>query len=158
MGAYLSSPAVRIYLKGQGGFGGVRFWVGMGLAVVGFVGNVAHDEILLNIRRNTKKDPKRPGEHYAIPHGLLFRYISFPNYFCEWVEWFGFVLASSPISTFSSGSALMESINPPWVFLLSEILLMLRGRGRDIGGIGRGVGRSIRRRGGRWCRFWFRRE
>ena len=123
MATYLSSPAALSFLRGA--FASTCFWAGLSLAVVGFAGNIAHDEILLNIRRNTKKDQsKQKGEHYAIPHGLLFSYISFPNYFCEWIEWTGFALAASPLPSFASGSAFLATINPPWVFLLSEILLM----------------------------------
>ena len=124
MATYLSSPAALSFLRGA--FASSRFWVGLSLALVGLAGNIAHDETLLNIRRNTKKDQqsKQNGEHYAIPYGLLFSYISFPNYFCEWIEWAGFALAASPLPSFASGSAFLATINPPWVFLLSEILLM----------------------------------
>lgn len=57
---------------------------------LGFVGNVVHDEILFNIRRKaTAKGKAKESmgvkkEHYAIPHGLLYEYLSYPNYFCEW--------------------------------------------------------------------------
>ena len=124
MATYLSSPPALSFLHGA--FASTRFWVGLSLALVGLAGNIAHDEILLNIRRNTKKDQqsKQNGEHYAIPYGLLFSYISFPNYLCEWIEWAGFALAASPLPSFASSSAFLETINPPWLFLLSEILLM----------------------------------
>ena len=44
---------------------------------------------------------RAPQPHYAIPHGGLYSIVSFPNYFCEWVEWFGFALAASPIPNFA---------------------------------------------------------
>lgn len=122
---------------------------------VGFAGNVYHDEILLNIRRKAiakgkakelddDKQTRQP--HYAIPHGGLYSIVSFPNYLCEWVEWFGFALAASPFPNFSLFpgpkellvtargaqftemghllSPFVDSISPPWVFLLVEIITM----------------------------------
>ncbi|CAA7262803.1 unnamed protein product [Cyclocybe aegerita] len=153
MGAYLSSPAAGTYLAT------VRpiFYIGLALWAVGFVGNVYHDEILLNIRRKAKSKAKAPsgktqGEHYSIPYGGLYSIISYPNYFCEWIEWFGFALAASPLpftlseiadisipSVFSSlfnpqtyshiiaapGSQFFPTLSPPWIFLANEIVLML---------------------------------
>ncbi|KAJ7028711.1 hypothetical protein C8F04DRAFT_1118437 [Mycena alexandri] len=107
-----------------------------------------HDSILLNIRRHAKTKGKAkeagttsPGEHYAIPHGLLYRYISYPNYFCEWVEWLGFAIAADPrlmyaiargswsLPTWSTlihgpPSAFLPLLSPAWIFLASEIILM----------------------------------
>jgi len=91
---------------------------------VGLVGIIVHDEILLNIRRgeqaeDAKKAPeqlaneKEKGEHYAIPHGLLYKYISYLNYFCEWIEWLGFALAASPFPSFEDWGAFMATITPP---------------------------------------------
>ena len=108
MGSYLSSPAARAYLEPSKTFARTSFWVGLGLWAFGFAGNVIHDEILANIRRkaNSGIHKKDDGEktqngqrkqHYAIPRGLLYEYISFPNYFCEWIEWFGFALAAAPL-------------------------------------------------------------
>jgi len=156
MGAYLSSPAARMYLRGA--YGTTRFWFGLGLWALGFVGNIVHDEILFEIRRkvkakgkgkdysqkdvNTNENEKpKQKEHYAIPYGLLYSYISYPNYFCEWVEWLGFALASSPfpyipyISSSSSSPSLrhfdspwvacISSLSPPWLFFLAEVFLMM---------------------------------
>lgn len=132
-----------------------RFWAGIVIWVAGFAGNVYHDEILLHIRRKAiakgkakelddDKQVRQP--HYAIPHGGLYSIISFPNYLCEWVEWFGFALAASPFPNFSLFpgakellvaargaqftemghllSPFVDSISPPWVFLLVEIITM----------------------------------
>jgi 3-oxo-5-alpha-steroid 4-dehydrogenase 1 len=125
MGAYLSSPAAASFLAGAPSQ--PRFWIGLSLWISGLAGNIIHDEILLNLRRGKNaQDPKSKGDkpHYSIPRGLLFKYITFPNYFCEWVEWTGFALAAAPVPTFSSRDALFQSLSPPWLFVLAEILVM----------------------------------
>ncbi|CDO78198.1 hypothetical protein BN946_scf184974.g6 [Trametes cinnabarina] len=144
LGTYLSSPRAAAYLEGA--FARPRFWAGVTIWALGFVGNIAHDEILLNIRRKAKakgkaresaegtgeagddnngKVKKNKQEHYAIPHGLLYRYISYPNYFCEWLEWLGFAFAASPAPSFSSFAAYFTTASPPWLFFFSEVFLML---------------------------------
>ncbi|KAI9462770.1 hypothetical protein BJY52DRAFT_1352457 [Lactarius psammicola] len=92
-----------------------------------------------------RKKAQRP--HYAIPHGGLYSLVSFPNYLCEWVEWFGFALAAGPFPEFAlfpsakallaaAGSAqfaeagqllvpFVDSVSPPWVFLFVEITTMV---------------------------------
>ncbi|KAJ7756926.1 hypothetical protein B0H16DRAFT_1537427 [Mycena metata] len=144
LGAFLSSPSA----PPPSALARSSFWIGMALWAAGFAGNVIHDEILLNIRRHAKSKGKAkeagttsPGEHYAIPHGLLYRYISYPNYFCEWVEWLGFAIAADPrmMYAIASGSwslptwstlvrgppsAFLPLLSPPWLFLISEIILM----------------------------------
>jgi 3-oxo-5-alpha-steroid 4-dehydrogenase 1 len=128
LGAYLSSPAAASFLLGA--FGRPRFWAGLALWAFGFAGNIYHDEILLNLRRGKNKhEKKEPGskdskQHYSIPHGLLFEYVTFPNYFCEWVEWAGFALAAAPVPSFTSRSAWFATMSPPWLFVLAEVLVM----------------------------------
>ncbi|EIN06580.1 hypothetical protein PUNSTDRAFT_145142 [Punctularia strigosozonata HHB-11173 SS5] len=125
MGAYLASPSAENHLTGA--FSRRRFWAGVSLWATGFASNVLHDEILLNIRRKAKGKAKESGgkEHYAIPQGYGYNLISYPNYFSEWVEWVGFALAASPAPSLASTSAFLETISPPWIFVLSEVLLML---------------------------------
>ncbi|KAJ7764525.1 hypothetical protein DFH07DRAFT_811507 [Mycena maculata] len=141
MGSFISSPDAPT----PSAYSLPTFWIGLAMWGLGLAGNIIHDEILLNIRRNAKSKGKanasKAGEHYAIPHGLLYRFISYPNYFCEWVEWLGFALAADPRlanalvtggvslptwATLVSGppSAFLPLLTPPWVFLVSEILLM----------------------------------
>ncbi|KAI0653511.1 3-oxo-5-alpha-steroid 4-dehydrogenase-domain-containing protein [Cubamyces menziesii] len=144
LGTYLSSPAADAFLDGA--FARPRFWAGVALWALGLVGNVVHDEILLNIRRKAKakgkgkahesnggakddddnngKAKRNAQEHYAIPHGLLYRFISYPNYFCEWMEWLGFALAASPAPSCTSFAAFLATVSPPWLFVFSEFFLM----------------------------------
>ncbi len=151
MGSYLSSPLARMWLQGPLP---TSFYVGLGIWAAGLLGNIYHDEILLNIRRNAtskgkaKEGAVKNGEYYAIPQGGLYSFVSYPNYFCEWVEWLGFALAASPlpfhvgslalaslpalfnmqlyIEMFNSPSqSFFPSLSPPWIFFISEILLMV---------------------------------
>ncbi|PPQ97410.1 hypothetical protein CVT26_006794 [Gymnopilus dilepis] len=154
MGSYLSSPYARKYIPEAPRS---MFYLGLALWFVGLLGNIYHDEILLDIRRKANSkgkgkadaNGKPAGEHYAIPQGGLYSLISYPNYFCEWIEWLGFALAASPVPfhlaglTFSSltsallsrqtyidlwnipGHMFAPTLSPPWIFLLSEVVLML---------------------------------
>lgn len=133
MGAYLSSDTAERFLDGA--FDRPLFWLGVGMWAVGFVGNFVHDEILLDIRRKAKakgkgkadgeKDGQGQREHYAIPNGYLYSLISYPNYFCEWMEWLGFALAAAPVPSFASFGSLLATLTPPYLFFLSEFFLML---------------------------------
>jgi 3-oxo-5-alpha-steroid 4-dehydrogenase 1 len=134
LGAYLSSPEGLSYLAGA--YQRPRFWFGVLVWAAGFVGNIVHDEILLNIRRKKQAEDaketedqtakeKKKGEHYAIPHGLLYEYISYPNYFCEWIEWIGFALAASPLPSFESWGAFLATITAPFLFLVAEVFVMM---------------------------------
>ncbi|KAH8831824.1 hypothetical protein DL96DRAFT_1695315 [Flagelloscypha sp. PMI_526] len=156
MGSYLSSRTAQDFLATA--FTRSSFWIGVGLWAVGLAGNIIHDEMLYDIRRKAqskKKDGTANGhsnghsnghanggttgnkEHYAIPHGLLYEYISYPNYFCEWVEWFGFAIAASPcpldlvwagLKSVFDVTAPLDSfaplLTPPWIFLLAELMTM----------------------------------
>ncbi|KAG6381944.1 3-oxo-5-alpha-steroid 4-dehydrogenase-domain-containing protein [Boletus reticuloceps] len=144
IGTYLRSPTASAFFATPVA-ARPAFWVGITLWAAGFVGNVFHDEILLNIRRNARakgkaraKSPSPPAtssscslhkkqqrEYYSIPHGYLYTYISYPNYFCEWIEWFGFALAAAALPDVSSLSALVDSVQPPWIFFLAEVCLMI---------------------------------
>lgn len=108
MGAFLSSSVP------QNAWDHPLFWPGVGLWVAGFVGNIVHDEILLNLRRKTSHGADgKP--HYAIPFGYLYKFVSYPNYLCEWVEWLGFALAACPTPSATAA---------PWVFFVAEIMTM----------------------------------
>lgn len=128
MGTYLTSPSATTFLAGA--LSRPSFWAGILLWAAGLAGNILHDEVLLNIRRIAKAKGKRNEnqigkEHYAIPRGYLYRYISYPNYFCEWSEWFGYALAAAPFPALIPLSVTIQTVQPPWLFLWSEILLMI---------------------------------
>ena len=76
---------------------------GMMLFTAGLIGNIFHDDELREIRRAAARDQKRreaerdeKGESksvekvYQVPDVALFRFILYPHYFCEWLEWCGF--------------------------------------------------------------------
>jgi 3-oxo-5-alpha-steroid 4-dehydrogenase 1 len=136
LGSYLSSETTISYLIHQKPSS--TFWLGIGLWLVGFVGNVYHDEILFRIRRKAESKGKykeETGQHYAIPTGGLYTFISYPNYLCEWLEWLGFAIAAAPFPVlldFTPSSVLttpsqrwFPSLTPPYIFLISLICLML---------------------------------
>lgn len=76
------------------------FWIGIAGWAVGFLSNVYHDEILLDLRRpkgqrwtkamkdevdgDDKDDDDKSGQpKYGIPKGGLYKKISYPNYLSE---------------------------------------------------------------------------
>jgi 3-oxo-5-alpha-steroid 4-dehydrogenase 1 len=68
-----------------------RFLGGAVLFALGLVLNQVADARLFRLRK--------PGETgYKIPDGLLFRYVSCPNYLGEIVEWLGFAIASDTLA------------------------------------------------------------
>lgn len=100
-----------------------RFQVGVLIWALGLLGNIWHDDELREIRRAAAREQKKKAEKdgnqkkvervYKVPENGLFRWILFPHYFCEWIEWGGFWLAAG------SGCA------PARIFLLNEISTML---------------------------------
>lgn len=64
---------------------------GILLFLIGMSINIYHDEILINLSRNRKKD-KNGSHSYEIPRGGLFEYVSGANYFGEIVEWWAIAL------------------------------------------------------------------
>ena len=94
------------------------YWVGVAIFFLGLISNIFHDEILYSIRRN--HPPGVDGTpRYAIPEGGLYRWISYPNYFSEWIEWIGYAIAAT------AGQANRWAYTAPWIFVISEVVLML---------------------------------
>lgn len=135
LGSYFSSESTISYLLHEKSTS--TFCLGVGLWLVGFVGNIYHDEILFSIRRKAiskGKFKQESGEHYAIPTGGLYAFISYPNYFCEWVEWLGFAIAAAPFpfpidltpsSLLAPSQQWLPSLTPPYIFLINLICVML---------------------------------
>jgi 3-oxo-5-alpha-steroid 4-dehydrogenase 1 len=103
-----------------------QFIFGIGIFYLGLSSNFFHDEELREIRRREQKRQERirkkaGGEgqaasvekHYQIPQAGLFRYMLYPHYLSEWVEWFGFWMAAG------------WGCGPARAFLVNEIFSML---------------------------------
>jgi 3-oxo-5-alpha-steroid 4-dehydrogenase 1 len=85
-----------------------QFALGVAVFYIGLASNFFHDEELREIRRRElkrreteqrEKESKGEGKatvdkHYEIPQAGLFKYMLFPHYFSEWVEWTGFWMAA----------------------------------------------------------------
>ncbi|KAF6004080.1 hypothetical protein F1559_001215 [Cyanidiococcus yangmingshanensis] len=74
------------------------FLCGVTLWLLGLLANWQSDAITRNLRRSPE-DIKL--QRYAIPYGGLYRYVSAPNYFAEFVEWTGFAIAARNWAAFS---------------------------------------------------------
>ncbi|EST04600.1 3-oxo-5-alpha-steroid 4-dehydrogenase, C-terminal [Kalmanozyma brasiliensis GHG001] len=114
------------------------WYLGLAGWAIGFAGNVLHDEILMDLRRPNKS--QKPADtadvgkgstarKYSIPRGALFEYISFPNYLCEWFEWFAFAWAalySLPIFTHLTAKDVVATAlsTPPFLFPFVLVCLM----------------------------------
>jgi len=94
------------------------YWIGLSAFFLGFISNIIHDEILYDLRRN--HPPSADGKpRYAIPMGGLYKWISYPNYFSEWIEWTGYAIAAT------AGQTNQWAYTAPWIFVVSEVVLML---------------------------------
>ncbi|OAA55814.1 3-oxo-5-alpha-steroid 4-dehydrogenase family protein [Niveomyces insectorum RCEF 264] len=121
----------------------VQFVAGVAVFFLGLAANYYHDDVLRAIRwrekerravaaRQAKKDggrttdgngasaasvspPRVPAvdKHYQLPEAGLFRYMLYPHYFVEWVEWTGFYMAAG------------WSCVPARMFVVNEIAAML---------------------------------
>ncbi|KAI1328015.1 3-oxo-5-alpha-steroid 4-dehydrogenase [Xylariaceae sp. FL0255] len=101
------------------GFSETRFYIGIAVFFIGLAGNYFSDEELREIRRSEmarqtqlKKEGKTVDKHYEVPQGGLFKYMLFPHYFMEWVEWTGYCIAGGLAFT------------PARCFLLNEVFAM----------------------------------
>ncbi|RYP42157.1 hypothetical protein DL767_000522 [Monosporascus sp. MG133] len=99
----------------------LQFAIGLVLFYVGLTGNYFSDEELREIRRNEmrrqeklkEKGQRNVEKHYEVPNNGLFKYMLYPHYFMEWVEWLGFWIAAG------------FSCAPARCFLLNEVCAML---------------------------------
>ncbi|KAL8986737.1 MAG: hypothetical protein Q9177_003997, partial [Variospora cf. flavescens] len=129
----INATCIGGYLAGYGptaaeDWAGTAPRIAMGITVffAGFLGNIYHDDELREIRRASARAQKRKleaqGERskegkvdkvYKIPENGLFRWILYPHYFCEWIEWCGFWLIGGLACT------------PARNFVLNEVSTML---------------------------------
>lgn len=66
---------------------GSNFIIGLIVFITGFVINRWADDVLHKLRHTGEKG-------YKIPFGMLYRWISCPNYFGEIIEWIGWAIAT----------------------------------------------------------------
>ena len=110
IGGWLAGYGPTTQLEWQNNAGGydvgVRMCLGLLIWVFGFLGNMYHDDELREIRRAVLKEQKKREEAgsrksgkpkgvdkvYMIPQNGLFKWILYPHYLLEWVEWSGFWL------------------------------------------------------------------
>ncbi|PFH62138.1 hypothetical protein XA68_14977 [Ophiocordyceps unilateralis] len=92
-----------------------QFILGTVVFYLGLAANFFHDEELREIRRRRSNESGKNGRnsHYEIPQGGLFRYVLYPHYLCEWIEWTGFLMAAG------------WTCAPAWAFLVNEVFSML---------------------------------
>lgn len=107
---------------------GMNLWghVGLLLYVLGFVGNVYHDALLRSLRMTppaSSEEVVRVGSCiYRIPQGGLFRWMSYPHYFCEWIEWSGYALVCITVVPHVPDALVSY---PPVLFVMLEVGAML---------------------------------
>ncbi|KEY74640.1 hypothetical protein S7711_05069 [Stachybotrys chartarum IBT 7711] len=100
----------------------LQFVGGIAIFYLGLASNFFHDDELREIRRREQQRQDRlrsQGQagsiekHYQIPQAGLFKYMLYPHYLSEWVEWLGFWMAAG------------FSCVPARAFLLNEVAAML---------------------------------
>ena len=117
IGSWLAAygPTTAAAWDSTGPWATARFVLGISVFYLGLSGNFFHDEELREIRRRKAKaarvaekedataDRKEGGrkegdggveKHYALPEAGFFRFMLYPHYLCEWVEWAGFWIAA----------------------------------------------------------------
>lgn len=98
--------------------------VGLIIWTWGLLGNIFHDDELREIRRSADRQqrakatelgekPQNVDKVYMLPKNGLFRWILYPHYLCEWVEWAGFWMVGG------------WGCGPARAFLVNEISTML---------------------------------
>ena len=78
--------------------------VGLGLALVGQLGNLYHHYLLASLRSGGA--PKPGAKRYVVPRGGLFELVTCPHYFFEVIAWVGVGLASRHVYSILVASAM----------------------------------------------------
>lgn len=131
LGAWLAAygPVTPAAWAAQLAPGGLpQFVLGLALFYLGLTTNYYHDEELREIRRREQQRQQarlaaagprgKPtttsvSKHYQVPEAGLFRYVLYPHYLAEWVEWLGFYVACG------------FACRPALLFLVNEVTSML---------------------------------
>ncbi|KAI9749947.1 MAG: hypothetical protein M1815_002098 [Lichina confinis] len=92
-------PTGEEYWAGRSGW----FQLGAVIWAAGLLGNIYHDDLLREVRRAAMREqrqrekeqgetgkPRGVDKVYKMPQDSLFRFILFPHYVCEWIEWTGY--------------------------------------------------------------------
>lgn len=74
---------------------GPLFGLGVGMAIVGQLGNFYHHFLLAKSRKSG-----RGTKHYVIPTGGLFSLVTMPHYFFELVAWLGLACVTQQLNAF----------------------------------------------------------
>lgn len=101
-----------------------RMEVGLCVWAWGLLGNIYHDDVLREIRREADRKQRKEANEtgkpiqkvdkvYLVPENGLFKKVLYAHYFCEWVEWAGFWMVGG------------WSCHPAKWFLLNEVSTML---------------------------------
>lgn len=94
--------------------------LGVSCFLPGLLGNIYHDVLLAKLRR---AEPAT--RRYHIPFGGMYKFISFPNYLCEWLEWSGYALCLRQPAGVSSLIFLVSKADSlGWWFVFLEICVM----------------------------------
>ncbi|CAK7234421.1 hypothetical protein SEUCBS140593_008936 [Sporothrix eucalyptigena] len=102
----------------------LQFVVGIAVFYLGLAANYYHDDELREIRRREEQRQARVAlengtplkavdKHYQLPEAGLFKYMLYPHYFVEWVEWTGFYMAAG------------WTCVPARMFVVNEVFAML---------------------------------
>ncbi|CAK7264265.1 hypothetical protein SEPCBS119000_000900 [Sporothrix epigloea] len=102
----------------------LQFALGIATFYLGLAANYYHDDELREIRRREEQrllrvakesgsSPQAVDKHYQLPEAGLFKYMLYPHYFVEWVEWTGFYMAAG------------WSCLPARMFVINEVCAML---------------------------------
>ncbi|KAF2399075.1 3-oxo-5-alpha-steroid 4-dehydrogenase-like protein [Trichodelitschia bisporula] len=119
LGGWLAGygPTTGAYWAGRG----TQVYVGAAIWLCGLVGNVYHDEVLRRLRREAARKQEKAEERgkrgvekvYLLPEDGLFKWILYPHYVCEWVEWTGYWVMAG------------WGCGPARAFVLNEVFSML---------------------------------
>lgn len=72
--------------------------LGVGLFVVGTVGNLFHHYLLAQLRSSSKDNDTSSSKKYVAPRGGLFEFVAAPHYLFELIAWLGVAICSEQVT------------------------------------------------------------